>query len=143
MPDNSRMGTRSFNMSKIRKTDTKPELLVRRYLHQNGFRYRLYRRDLPGTPDMVLAKYRQVIFVNGCFWHAHEGCKYNRLPKTRVDYWHPKIAGNVARDISNHERILAMGWSLIVVWECELKKDRFQFTMDSIISSIQNHKNRK
>src|ERR1700761_3937710 len=101
MPTDSSTGSRGLNMSKIRKTDTKPELLVRKHLHQKGFRFRLYRRDLPGTPDLVLAKYGQAIFVNGCFWHAHEGCKYNRLPKTRIDYWHPKIAGNVARDKLN------------------------------------------
>ena len=143
MPHHSKTKARSFDMSKIKKTDTKPELLVRKYLYQKGFRYRLYRRDLPGIPDLVLAKYRQAIFVNGCFWHAHEGCKHNRLPKTRQDYWVPKIAGNAARDLINHEKILAMGWNVIVVWECELKKDKFELTMDSIISSLQNHKTRK
>src|SRR5579872_6212078 len=112
MPDIFSKEIRSWVMSRIRKTDSRPELLVRRHLYHQGFRYRLYKRDLPGNPDIVLGHYRQMIFVNGCFWHAHEGCKLNRMPKSREDYWAPKIARTVARDIRNQEQIQSMGWNL-------------------------------
>ena len=113
--------TRSFNMSKIRSKDTKPELLVRRFLHGLGFRYKLHVKDLPGKPDLVLPKYKVVIFVHGCFWHGHTGCKYFVIPKTRTDWWSDKIAKNKAKDKSSVEKLIELGWKIIEVWECELK----------------------
>jgi DNA mismatch endonuclease, patch repair protein len=114
--------TRSYIMSKIKKTDTKPELTVRKYLFSKGFRYRLHVKKLPGNPDIVLPRYRVVIFINGCFWHAHEGCNLNRMPKTRTEYWIPKINGNVVRDKLKQEQLQSLGWRVFVIWECELKK---------------------
>ncbi len=104
---------RSRMMAKIKKTNTKPELIVRRFLFKNGFRYRLYNKNLPGNPDIVLPKYKTIIFINGCFWHLHEGCKYNRMPKSRPDYWPIKLQGNADRDKINKmelERINYLGW---------------------------------
>ena len=115
--------TRSQVMARIRAKDTKPEMLVRRGLHGLGFRYRLHARGLPGRPDMVLARYRAVIFVNGCFWHGHEGCPHFRVPKTRVDYWQAKIAGNKARDLANTGALLAAGWRVMTVWECSMRRE--------------------
>ena len=112
--------TRSRMMSGIRGKDTKPELLVRKWLHARGYRFRLHRRDLPGNPDIVLPKYRTVIFVHGCFWHGHE-CKDFKWPKTRPDFWKAKIGGNVARDASNIIDLEKLDWAVIVVWECETR----------------------
>lgn len=112
---------RHFNMSKIRSKDSQPELIVRRWLWKNGYRYRLYRRDLPGKPDIVLPKYHTVIFVNGCFWHRH-GCKYTSTPSTRKEIWKQKFATNVARDKKNAENLYALGWRILIIWECEIKK---------------------
>lgn len=98
-------GKRSYTMSLIRKTDTKPEIQVRKFLFKEGFRYRLYNKKLPGNPDIVLPKYKAIIFVNGCFWHAHEGCRLNRMPKSRIEYWVPKILGNVERDKLNTQAL--------------------------------------
>ncbi|MGB4594456.1 MAG: very short patch repair endonuclease [Anaerolineaceae bacterium] len=113
---------RSYNMSRIRGDNTKPELTVRKYLFKNGFRYRLHVRNLPGVPDIVLPKLKTIIFVNGCFWHAHEGCKYFVWPKNNADFWKDKISGNVQRDKRNYESLEAMGWRVIVVWECQIKR---------------------
>lgn len=135
--------TRSRIMSKIRKTDTKPELAVRKFLFRRGFRYRLYRSDLPGNPDIVLSKHKLVIFINGCFWHAHQGCKLNRMPKTRREYWVPKINRTVERDVINHAEFRRLGWNVIVIWECQLKKDKFEPTMNTVIKTIFNHLTRK
>lgn len=123
-------------MSQIRKTDTKPELRVRKFLFTNGFRYRLYNKKLPGNPDIVLPKYKAIIFVNGCFWHAHEGCKYNRLPKTRTEYWHPKILGNVERDKLNLKALKKLGWKTFVLWECDLKSASTETTMNKLIKKL-------
>lgn len=113
---------RSYNMSRIRGKDTKPEELVRKYLFSQGFRYRKNDARLPGKPDIVLPKYKTVIFVNGCFWHAHEGCKYFVWPKNNEDFWRIKITSNVTRDSEKREQLENMGWKVIVVWECQLKK---------------------
>jgi len=113
--------TRSYNMSRIRSKDTKPEMLVRKFLHKNGFRYRLHVKDLPGKPDIVLPKYKTVIFIHGCFWHGHEGCKYYVVPKSNVTYWLPKIKKNVSRDISSENKLKTNEWNIIKIWECELK----------------------
>lgn len=123
---------RSWNMSRIRSADTKPELLVRSALHRAGFRFRLYgevskkicaKGILPGKPDIVLAKYRLVIFIHGCFWHCHEGCKRSNIPKTNSEYWKDKLSGNKVRDLKNISKLEEMGWRPIIIWECELKSD--------------------
>lgn len=115
---------RHYNMSQIRGKDTQPELLVRRYLFSRGLRYRKNDKRLPGHPDLVFPKYKAVVFVNGCFWHGHVGCKYFVLPKTNTDFWENKISRNVARDEQIHEKLKTLGWYIIIVWECELKKDK-------------------
>jgi len=112
---------RSANMSKIRSKDTKPEMLVRRHLHALGFRYRLHDSKLPGHPDIVLPKWHTVIFVNGCFWHRHEGCKFATIPKSNVEFWKAKFERNVARDRNEHKALEDFGWRVIVVWECEVR----------------------
>lgn len=112
---------RSRNMSAIRSGDTKPEMLVRKYLHSQGFRYGLHNHKLPGSPDIVLRKYKTVIFINGCFWHGHEGCKYFRLPKSNIEFWQTKIERNRQRDIETIEALKVKGWRVITVWECELR----------------------
>lgn len=112
---------RSRNMAAIKGKDTKPEMIVRKYLFSRGLRFRVQVRKLPGTPDIVLPKYKTVIFVNGCFWHGHEGCKYFRLPNSNVEFWEEKIERNVARDVRNEAELKALGWRVIRVWECEIK----------------------
>ena len=120
---------RSYNMSRIRNKDTKPEELVRKYLFSHGFRYRKNDARLPGKPDIVLQKYKTVIFVNGCFWHKHEGCKYFVWPKTNQEFWRKKIQGNVERDQRQQQELHSLGWTVIVLWECEFKRNRFEETM--------------
>lgn len=115
--------TRSRMMSGIRGKNTKPELLVRKYLHTRGLRYRLHVKNLPGKPDLVFPKYRTVVFVHGCFWHHHAGCKYATMPSSRPDFWATKLSDNVARDQYQHTALDGLGWRVIVVWECELMKD--------------------
>lgn len=112
---------RSRCMAAIKGKDTKPEMIVRKYLFSRGLRFRIQVKELPGTPDIVLPKYKTVIFVNGCFWHGHEGCKYFRLPKSNVEFWKEKIEHNVARDVRNEAELKALGWRVIRVWECEIK----------------------
>lgn len=112
--------TRSRMMSGIRGKNTKPEIIVRKALHAAGYRFRLHRKDLPGKPDIVLPKYKTVIFVHGCFWHKHD-CRYFKWPKTRPDFWREKIEGNVERDRLAYEKLEEMGWRVKVVWECELE----------------------
>ena len=112
---------RHKNMAAIRSADTKPEMTVRRWLHSRGFRYRLNHRGLPGHPDIVLRKYRTCIFVNGCFWHGHEGCRYFRLPKTNIDFWRTKIERNRERDRRDYQALARLGWHTIVIWECSLR----------------------
>lgn len=113
---------RSRRMSRVWGENTKPEMVVRRILHGEGYRYRLHRKDLPGRPDIVFVSRRKVIFVHGCFWHRHEGCSLARLPKTRLDFWVPKLEANRLRDIKCQEALRLEGWQVLVVWECELKK---------------------
>ena len=113
---------RSEVMSHIRSKDTKPEMVVRHHLHALGFRYSLHSSKLPGHPDIVLTKWRTVIFVNGCFWHRHEGCKTATMPKSNVEFWQTKFERNVARDKKEHAALEAAGWHVIVLWECEVKK---------------------
>lgn len=112
---------RSRNMAAIRSRDTKPEIAVRKLLHALGFRFRLHRNDLPGCPDIVLPRYKTVVFVNGCFWHQHEGCRLASKPGSRQEYWHAKLARNVARDKCSFTKLTELGWKVIVVWECDLR----------------------
>jgi DNA mismatch endonuclease (patch repair protein) len=128
--------TRSYNMSRIRSKDTKPEMLVRKFLHKNGFRYRLHVKNLPGKPDMVLPKYKTVIFIHGCFWHGHEGCKYYVVPKTRTEWWLNKIQSNTTNDTKVEIALKADGWKIIIVWGCELKKDSLKNTLTRLLSEI-------
>lgn len=128
--------TRSYNMSRIKGKDTKPEMLVRRFLHSQGFRYRLHAKDLPGKPDIVLPKYNTVIFVHGCFWHGHEGCRKAVLPTTKTDWWKEKITRNALNDESNLLTLHQKGWKVIVVWECQLKKTSFEKTLSGIKNEI-------
>lgn len=114
--------TRSRMMSGIRGKDTKPELLIRKYLHARGLRFRLHVKDLPGKPDMVFPKYRTVVFVHGCFWHRHAGCKYATTPSNRADFWENKLSDNVARDQYQLAALNELGWHVVVVWECELRE---------------------
>ncbi len=123
---------RSLNMSHIRAKNTKPEIIVRKFLFHQGFRYRLYSLNLPGKPDIVLPKYKTVIFVNGCFWHGHEGCKYASLPKSNIPYWSLKIKKNKERDSRNEIKLINAGWNIIYVWECELKKN-LEITLINLI----------
>lgn len=109
-------------MSRIRGKDTKPELAIRSFLHKQRFRFRLHRKDLPGSPDIVLPRYRTVIFVHGCYWHRHEGCRYAYQPKSRKEFWETKFNNNVERDRKASGRLQELGWQVIVVWECEVKK---------------------
>lgn len=113
---------RSWNMSRIKDRDTKPELLVRRHLHKAGIRYRLHSKFLPGKPDIAIQKYRVAIEVRGCFWHGHKGCEHFRLPKTNTDFWREKIGSNIRRDEKNAFSLTQMGYQLMIVWECELKE---------------------
>jgi len=131
--------TRSYNMSKIRGKDTKPEEIVRKYLFSQGFRYRKNVASLPGKPDIVLPKYRTVIFVNGCFWHGHEGCKYFVWPKNNAEFWKEKIQTNKKRDDDTSRMLAEMGWSVLTVWECQLKKDSIHNTFAELIDNIRNN----
>ena len=108
-------------MAAIKSNDTKPEMLVRRYLHALGYRYGLHNKKLPGSPDIVLRRLRTVIFINGCFWHGHDNCKYYRLPKTNPDFWRTKIEANRARDARTASALRTLGWHVIVIWECSLR----------------------
>ena len=123
-------------MSRIRSKNTKPELLVRQFLHSKGLRFKLHEPSLPGKPDLVFPKYRTVININGCFWHLHSGCKFSVMPKTKTEYWENKLLKNKARDVKNTELLEMSGWKVIVVWECELKKDKLEETLNSLYSSI-------
>ncbi len=122
MSDVHSAAVRSYNMRRIRSKNTKPELIVRKILFSNGFRFRLHRSDLPGKPDIVLPKYKTVVFVHGCFWHGHGGCKYFVVPKSRTEWWLNKINRNKELDEINAGKLQAMGWKVIQVFECELKK---------------------
>ena len=112
---------RSRNMSAIKSKNTKPEIAVRKVLHSMGYRFRLHSKDLPGSPDIVLPKYKTVIFVHGCFWHRHKDCKYATTPKTRQEFWNKKFTTNIERDLEIHEKIKNLNWRSVVIWECETK----------------------
>lgn len=116
---------RSWNMSRIRSKNTSPEIVVRSYLHNQGYRFRLHKKDLPGKPDIVLTKYKTIVEIRGCFWHRHEGCKETTTPKTNTEFWLKKFEGNVERDRKNDKLLSDMGWQVIVIWECEVKNGTY------------------
>ncbi|MCT4124161.1 DNA mismatch endonuclease Vsr [Elizabethkingia anophelis] len=138
MADVHSKAVRSYNMSQIKGRDTKPELLVRRFLFANGLRYRLYNKKLPGKPDIILSKFKTIIFVHGCFWHGHENCKYYIIPKTRTKFWLDKIEGNKKRDGQNVTLLKNNGWNIIIVYECQLKKEKREVTLNNILQNIQD-----
>ena len=127
---------RHRNMVAVQSRDTNPELIVRRYLHAHGFRYRLCDPHLPGHPDIVLKKYRTVIFVNGCFWHGHDGCRYFRLPKTNTPFWEAKITRNKEKDTDSLRTLAVLGWHTITVWECTLKGRQREATLADLIRTL-------
>jgi DNA mismatch endonuclease (patch repair protein) len=131
--------TRSYNMSQIRGKNTKPEMLVRRFLHAQGFRYRLHDKKLPGRPDIVLPKYKTVIFIHGCFWHGHQNCKYYVVPKTRTDWWLRKIGANQANDIKSAKHLRMEKWRIINIWECQLKSGKGGKTLLALVKKLCNH----
>lgn len=114
--------SRSDIMRAVKRANTAPEIIVRQVLHALGIRFRLHRRDLPGSPDVVLPRFRTVIFVHGCFWHRHPDCRYTTTPKTRQEYWLPKFAANIERDLRKEAQLQALGWRVLLVWECETKQ---------------------
>lgn len=136
MVDKFSKETRSYVMSQVKGKDTKPEILVRKYLFSKGLRFRKNDKRYPGTPDIVLPKYRTVVFVNGCFWHFHEGCKYASIPKSNVDFWEKKLFRNRERDKHNQKELESMGWTVITVWECKLKKDKLEQTLEELYKQI-------
>jgi len=128
--------TRSFNMSRIRSKDTKPEILVRKCLFRYGFRYKLHDRTLPGKPDMVFPRYKTVVFIHGCFWHGHKGCQYFVIPKTRRKWWIEKIKRNQQLDAEHNRELKNMGWNIITVFECRLKPKKRDSTLDQLAARL-------
>ena len=127
---------RSYNMSRIKGKKTKPEEVVAKYLFANGFRYRRNVKGLPGTPDIVMKKYRTVIFVNGCFWHCHEGCKWFVLPETNAEFWKKKFDFNRERDKQNYKKLQDDGWNVIIVWECEIRHSDRKMRLETLVEEI-------
>jgi DNA mismatch endonuclease (patch repair protein) len=123
-------------MSRIKNKDTKPELLVRKFLYARGMRYRLHDKNLPGKPDIVIRRLKTVIFVNGCFWHGHENCKYFIIPVTRKKWWLDKINDNKQRDVKNLSLLTKLGWKTYIIFECELKKHNLLLTLNSLVNKI-------
>lgn len=127
---------RSYNMSMIKSTGTKPEEMVRKYLFSKGLRYRKNVKTLPGKPDIVLRKYKTVVFVNGCFWHGHKGCRFFVMPKSNIEFWTEKISKNIARDKVTNIELENLGWNVITVWECDLKKEKRENTLEYLYYNI-------
>ncbi|URN83920.1 very short patch repair endonuclease [Acetobacterium wieringae] len=127
---------RSLNMSKIHSKDTKPEMIVRKYLFSKGYRYRLNQKNLPGKPDIVMKKYNTIIFINGCFWHMHENCKYAKIPLSNIEYWEEKLRRNSERDKKNIELLQEQGWNVYIIWECELKKEKQSETLNKLVEFL-------
>ena len=128
--------TRRFNMSRIRSKDTKPELIVRRFMFSHGFRFKLHDKSLPGKPDLVLPQYKTVVFIHGCFWHGHEGCRYYVVPKTRTEWWQNKIGTNISKNLASGSRLRDAGWKVLTVWECELKKISLDSTLNHLLMEL-------
>ncbi len=127
---------RSYNMSMIRGKNTKPEIIVRKYLHSKGLRFKLHKKELPGKPDIVLSKFKTVIFIHGCFWHGHKNCKYFVVPKTRTRWWINKIEGNKLVDKRNNLKLKKSGWNIIIIWGCELKPSKIKRTLNKLLLKI-------
>ena len=127
---------RSDIMSKVSGKDTKPEIIVKKYLFSKGFRYRKNVKDLPGKPDIVLPKYKTILFIHGCFWHGHENCEAAKLPASNIDYWTKKVASNVTRDMHNRKILTESGWKVMVLWECELKIKNREKRLELLVSEI-------
>lgn len=134
--DNLTAEQRHYNMSMIRSKDTKPEVLIRSYLFRRGLRFRKNDNRLPGHPDVVLPKFRTVVFVNGCFWHGHKNCRYASVPKSNVSFWTSKIESNISRDERVAEELRNSGWKVITIWECMLKSGKAEETLDSLYAEI-------
>ena len=128
---------RSWNMSQIRGSDTKPEIAVRSYLHRNGLRFRIHDKKLPGKPDIALKKYRTAVFIDGCFWHRHKGCKYSYTPKSRVKFWRTKFENNIKRDNEVNGLLKDLSWNVVRIWECEISEP----VLDSIILNLRKRLN--
>lgn len=148
MPDHLTPEQRHRNMAAVHSKDTKPEIIVRKYLWGHGFRYRLNHPRLPGKPDIVLTKYRTCVFVNGCFWHGHEGCRFFVMPKSNSDFWERKIARNRERDSEVQQKLSDMGWHSITLWECQLKPAKREKSLESLAHTLyriflEDHKPRK
>jgi DNA mismatch endonuclease (patch repair protein) len=136
MADVHNPAVRSYNMSRIKGKNTKPEMLVRKFLHAQGYRYRLHDKKLAGKPDIVLPKYKTVIFVHGCFWHGHADCKYYVVPKTKTEWWLNKINGNIAKD---EKAILALkkdGWKVLIIWECAVKPGKVESSLNNLLNKL-------
>ena len=136
MTDKMTPEQRHHCMSRIRAKNTRPELIVRKYLFSRGFRYRLYNKRLPGKPDIIMRKYKTVVFVNGCFWHGHEGCRFFRLPDTNPDFWRHKIELNQARDLRERVDLRNLGWHVIQIWECQLKPKEREGTLKALEDTL-------
>lgn len=136
MADVHTAAQRSYNMGRIRGKDTKPEMLVRSFLHRNGYRYRLHVNNLPGKPDIVLPRYRTVIFIHGCFWHAHKNCRYFKLPQTRREWWEEKLNRNIENDRKAVRNLKTDGWKIITIWECSLKPANLNRSLAKLIISL-------
>lgn len=136
MDNDTTSATRHEIMASVKSKNTKPELVVRKYLWAHGFRYRLYSKNLPGHPDLVLRKYRTCIFVNGCFWHGHKDCRHSRIPKTNSEYWEKKINRNRERDRKVQDQLTQLRWHCITIWECALEKNKRKKTLESLIVTL-------
>lgn len=139
MADIKSKEARSYNMSQIKGKNTKPEEIVRKYLFAQGFRYRKNDKRFPGSPDIVLPKYKTVIFVNGCFWHGHNGCRYFIWPQNNADFWKNKITRNIERDTLNYNKLKASGWKVILVWECDLKPQKRAERLQKLCNEIRGN----
>jgi DNA mismatch endonuclease (patch repair protein) len=128
--------TRSYNMSQIKSKDTKPELLVRKFLFSKGYRFKLHDKNLSGKPDMVLPKFKTIILIHGCFWHGHTNCKYFAMPKTRKTFWETKILGNKEKDKRNIKDLKKLGWKVIIIWECQLKPGKVDKTLKRLVERL-------
>lgn len=136
MADVHNKQTRSYNMSQIKSGNTKPELLVRKFLHASGYRYKLHDKALPGKPDIVLPRYKTIIFIHGCFWHGHANCKYYKIPQTRTAWWLQKINTNKANDAKAIKALKKDGWKIITIWECRLKPAKIEKTLSSLLNQL-------
>lgn len=134
--DNRTKEQRSSCMKNIRSKNTTPELLVRKFLHKNGYRFRLHDKKLPGKPDIVLRKFNTVIFINGCFWHGHKNCREAKVPKNNSEFWKTKIISNQLRDRKNIDSLTRLGWNVLTIWECQLKKDLMESTLFDIVNKL-------